>query len=374
MRRLLAAAVLAVSAPPAAALEPCPGPAPEVRVLFSGQGRLESAITDARGRLFFTTADAVMRLDSRDAQAVVLAPIEIPGGLAFDVDGKLLVGSGNSIPNGATGDDNGPSSLIEVDPDTGAASVYATGLSMANGIVRAPTGEVFASNDAGRNIDRIVAGTTERGWAKVESGNGLAIDLAGKYLYAAQTFRPAAVARVDLADPGNVEIFAAAGPADTAAGLDGMVRDGADRLFVTANGSGEVWRVDPDRRICLVAGGLDKFPDGPSAVAVGVRGTSFPPENIYVVTFAGDIIEIAGVATPPPVLALSARRRCHRVTFTATAGGAPVKGVAIAFGGRTRNTGPNGRVPFPNPPGRARAVGTRLGYEPGALRVRPQRC
>lgn len=374
MRRpvLLAAAALAAAAPSASALAPCPGPAPTVTTLLSEQGHLESAITDARGRLFFTTADGVMRLDSRDAQPILLAPVEVPGGLAFDTDGMLLVGSGNSIQNGSTGDQNGPSSLVKLDPDTGAASVYATGLSMGNGVVRAPTGEVFASNDVGRNIDRIVGGKTERGWAHVDSGNGLAIDLAGRWLYAAQTFHPAAISRVDLRDPTKVEVFAKPGADDISAGLDGMVRDGADRLFVAANLGGAVWRVDPDGSLCQVVGGLDKFPDGPSAIAVGVRGSSFPPQNLYVVTFAGDVIEIAGVAAPPPLLKLTARRTCRFVTFTATAGGKPVAGVDVAYAGLSKRTGAKGRARFPAQQKRMRATASRLGYEPARLAVR--RC
>jgi sugar lactone lactonase YvrE len=370
---LLAAAALGAAAPSASALAPCPGAAPQVTTLLSGQGHLESAITDARGRLFFTTADGVMRLDSRDAQPILLAPVEVPGGLAFATDGMLLVGSGNSIQNGSTGDQNGPSSLVRLDPDTGAASVYATGLSMGNGVVRAPTGEVYASNDVGRNIDRIVDGKTERGWAHVDSGNGLAIDLAGRYLYAAQTFHPAAISRVDLRDPAKVDVLVKAGPEDISAGLDGMVRDGADRLFVAANNGGEVWRADTkDGSLCRVVGGLDKFPDGPSAIAVGVRGSSFPPENLYVVTFAGDVIEIAGVAAPPPLLKLTVRRTCRFVTFTATAGGKPVAGVDVAYAGLAKRTGTKGRARFPAQQKRMRATASRLGYEPARLAVK--RC
>ena len=200
---LLVAAVLALPAP-AAAAPACPAPLPVPNYLVEGETTLESVIVDYRGRLFFTNSDSVLRIDGRGAKPKLLAQIEEPGGLAFDTDGKLLVGTGNSPQNGTQGDATGPSGLLKVDTDTGKVEPYATDLSMGNGVVRGPDGSFYASNDFGMNIDRIRAGETERGWAKVDSGNGLVIDSSGRYLYAAQTFRPAAIARVDLADPSNV--------------------------------------------------------------------------------------------------------------------------------------------------------------------------
>lgn len=374
MRRLaVAVAVLLPGwAAPAQALEACPGQAARAEVLLSGQGLLESVITDDRGRLFFTGPRGLMRLDARDAEPTLLAPVEAGGGLAFDADGMLLVGSGNTAANGAVGDYLGRASLLKVHPDTGETSVHATGLSMANGVVRAPTGEIYASNDIGRNIDRIAGGETQRGWAQVESGNGLTIDLAGRYLYAAQTFRPAAIARVDLRDPSKVTTFAApSDPADLSAGLDGMVRDGGDRIFAAANGAGEIWRADPDGSLCLVTGGLPPFPEGPSAVTTGSRGGTFAPENLYVVTFGGQLIEIAGAAQPAPLLRLRTSRTCRSVTLTATAGGRPVAGVDVTLGGRARRTGARGRARFPLPHTPGLATASRLGYEDAAVRVRP---
>ena len=79
-----------------------------------------------------------------------------------------------------------------------------------------------------------------------------------------------------------------------------MDRDAADNLFVAANGAGSVWKVTPEAEMCVLLRGLPPFPDGPSAVAVGVHGSAFPPENLYVVAFNGDLTEIAGVAEPGP--------------------------------------------------------------------------
>src|SRR4051794_26828777 len=275
----------------------CPGGPPKTRTLLQDQGTLESVIVGGRGRLFFTNDDSLLRLDRPGGSPRVLTKIESPGGLAFDRH-KLIAGYGNSSSNGSVGDDTGPSGLLRVDANTGAKQVYATGLSMANGVVRGPDGSFYASNDFGSNIDRVHNRKTERGWATVDSGNGLAIDRAGRYLYVAQTFRPAAIQRVDLSDPSKVTQYAA-DTGQPAAGLDGMTRDGADRLFVAANGAGEIWRVDRGGHFCALLRGLPPFPDGPSAVATGSPKGPFPATSLYAVTFGGQVLELRDVVVPP---------------------------------------------------------------------------
>ena len=267
---------------PAFAAPAC-APAAQPNVLLSSQGRLESVIVGGKGRLYFTTPTAVMVLDSRSGPAEVLAEVEAPGGLAFDTDGGLIVGSGNTIANGSVGDDIGPSSLVRIDTNTGRKRVFATGLSMGNGLVRGLDGSFYASNDFGSSIDRIRGGETQRNYANVQSGNGLTIDPNGRYLYAAQTFVPAAVARVDLLDPNAVTTHMSS-PTDTAAGLDGMARDKRNNIFVAANAGGEIWRIAPDGTPCVILDNLDPFPDGPSAVAVGQGTTRFPASSVYTVT------------------------------------------------------------------------------------------
>ena len=373
LKRAALAAALVLAAPAQAAAAPdCPEPV-QATTLLDGQGTLESVIVDPRGPLFFTNERSVLRLERPGEQPRVLAEIEEPGGLAFDLAGNLIVGFGNTLSNGAVGDATGPSGLMRVDPVTGAKEVYATGLSMANGLVRGPDGSFYASNDGGANIDRIVDGQTTRGWAKVQSGNGLAIDSGGRWLYAAQTFRPAAIQQVDLRDPSRVTPFVVAGPEDMHAGLDGMDRDAADRLFVTANGAGQVWRVaGSPPEICVVLRGLPGFPDGPSAIAVGRPGTPFAPTNLYVVAFNGTLIEIANAAqsaptaptapSPPrpriikrpvplrvsvrPRVAVVGRRTRFRIVVERfrDRGWQRAARVLVGFAGRRLRTGPEGVV------------------------------
>lgn len=291
-----AGAMSASAAAPAAAVRDCED-ASAPRLVLDGQGSLEAVIVDERGRLFYsaTTQKAIMRLDHPGAEPVVLAGgIESPGGLAFDGDGMLLVGGPNSVAHGAVGNLVGLSRLLRIDPDTGARSVLASGLSMGNGLVRGPDGSVYASDDIGVNIDRVRGSRVEHGWAKVLSPNGLAIDPDGRWLYAAQTFVPAAIARIDLGDPRRAETYVRMPAEDMAVGLDGMTIDGAGRLLVTANVPGEVWRVGTDRSVCSLGGGVPNA----SAVAVGRGPSGFSAGNAYAVGFGGRIVEFPGAAVP----------------------------------------------------------------------------
>jgi hypothetical protein len=252
---------------------------------------------------------------------------------------------------------------------------------MGNGVDRGPDGSFFASNDFGSNIDRIRNRETERGWAKVQSGNGLQVDSTGKWLYVAQTFRPAAIQRVEIANPQNVTPFAVAPPEDVNAGFDGMDRDAADNLFVAANAQGSIWKITPTGEMCVLLRGLAPFPGGPSAVAVGVHGSAFAPQNLYVVAFNGDVTEIEGVVEPgrPPKLRLQvtppATVTGERTRFTAfvTANDVPVEGALVRLAGREALTGPRGHAKLARKfrrPGWRRARVSRPGYRPGSLPIR----
>ena len=390
MRRLglLTLVALVVLAPSAAAAPDCPGGPFATRKLATGQGTLESVIVHPGGRLFFTNESSLLRLDSPESEPVLHTEAAEPGGLALLPFGGIIMGVGNSIANGTVGDQTGPSALIRINPKSGTSRPFASGLSMGNGVDRGPDGSFYASNDFGSNIDRIRNGQTERGWAKVESGNGLQVDSTGRWLYVAQTFRPAAIQRVELANPQNVTPFAIAPPEDASAGFDGMDRDAADNLYVAANGAGSVWKVTPDAKMCVLLRNLPPFPDGPSAVAVGVHGTAFPPQNLYVVAFNGDLIEIAGVADPgrPPKLRLqilppsTVARERTRFEFSVTANDYPVAGAVVRVAGDEVATGPRGKAKLKRTfrrPGRRRAVASREGFRSVRRTIRvtaPQDC
>jgi gluconolactonase len=389
-RRALLAAVLAALVVPAQAhaLADC-SPLPQKRTILTGQGQLESIISDARGRIFYTdimNSGRLFRLDAPGAEPKQLVQgINGTGGLAWDLDGSLVLGfnggTQNSISDGTGG------GLLHVNPETGAQSPLATGMGMANGIVRGPDGEFYASNDFGHGIDRVKSGVVEDDWSKVMTPNGLVVDTAGRYLYAAQTFKPASVARIDLSDPAKEEPYYEAGPGDMQGGPDGMTRDDRDRLFVAVNASGEVWRIDTDRTACRVATGIMNA----SAVNWGGGAPGFPARNLYVVGFSGVLVELADAtdrpppAGPPPAAAerpqlsltvkptkATARKRTL-FTLRVTARGVPVRSALVRFGGKRATTGDSGavklRVRFFHP-GLKRARVSLTGHRSGTAQTR----
>lgn len=293
------AASLALPAPAALAVPACPAQ-PQARTLVTGLGSMESVIAGPDERLYFTDSDAgrLLVLPRPGAEPRVLVDgVGEPGGLAFEPAGTLLFGHGTNISNGVVGNVAPQAGVLRVDVRTGEAEPYAEGTGQSNGLALGPDGALYASNDFGTaGIDRVVDGRVENGWARVSSANGMAVDSAGRYLYANQTFQPAAIARVEIANPSNVSTFLAATPADWYAGLDGMTRDSIDRLYVAANGGGAIWRVNRRGEACSLAA-YPPFPDGPSAVAFGSSGRRgpFPRTSLYFVTFAGELVELRGV-------------------------------------------------------------------------------
>jgi sugar lactone lactonase YvrE len=357
---VIASALLAQPAQTWAAPD-CPHPVVTPHVLLSGMGQLESVIVDTRGRIFFTdlAGNRLLRLDAPGAQPKVLASINSPGGMAFADDGNLVVGYGNNTEDGNIGDQLQLAGLVEVNPDTGAATVLATGLGMANGVTRDPTGAYYGSNDFGSNIDRVFHGKTTAGWAKVKSGNGEVVDSSGRYLYVSQTFQPAAIQRVDIAHPNHVETYVKADQADTAAGPDGLTRDAADNIYVAANGAGQIWRVDRARKICVLASGLSF----PSMVVFGAPSRRFSNRNLYAVGFGGSLLELPNVTTaPPPVpmpkvwlrihVSISPKRAVtrkrtvfHILTSVMTdRGRRPLAGALVRFAGMRKRTDSHGRA------------------------------
>lgn len=284
-----------LTAAPALAAPDCPRQ-PQVRVLYAGSGALESVGVDRRGRVFFTNSGTgeLLKL-RRDGQPprVLVRGIDGPGGIVFKPLGDLLVGFGNTFQQATDGTADPEAGLLRVDPRTGISSVFVAGLQMANGVARGPGGAIYASTDAGTGIDRIVHRRVDLQWATLTSPNGLTADTTGRYLFANQTFTAAAIQRIPIANPDAAKPYFTAAPADAAAGFDGLTRDAADRLYVAANGAGEVWRVDGPARACVLLR-RDPFPSGPSDLAFG-RGHGFiAKSSLLVTTFGGELLELRG--------------------------------------------------------------------------------
>jgi hypothetical protein len=119
-------------------------------------------------------------------------------------------------------------------------------------------------------------------------------------------------------------------------------------------------------------------------VTVGVHGSAFPPENLYVVAFNGDVTEISGVVDPgrPPRLRLEmvppATVAGERTRFKAyiTANDLPVEGAVVRLGGREALTNRRGNAKLTRRfrrPGRRWAKALKTGYRPTRKAIRVTR-
>src|SRR5438445_2718277 len=238
---VLAATLLAVlgsGAATAVAAPDCPGGQIQPVTLADTGDVLEYGLLDSHGRFFYSDSSkgTLMEIDGFGSPPRQVAAINGPGGIVAESDGSLIIGSGDGIENGVLGDTFAMASLVRVDPATGNVSTFASGLGMANGVAQAADGTLYATNDFGFDVDRIdVAGQVDHGWAKVFSTNGVAVSRDQRYLYVSQTFQPAAVRRITIADPSQVITFAAAQGTVMAADPDDMTIVAHVYLFPSIN-------------------------------------------------------------------------------------------------------------------------------------------
>jgi sugar lactone lactonase YvrE len=230
-----------------------------------------------------------------DGAVTTLVPnVNAPGGQRV-VDRVLYFNTGDSAQSGIAGTADG--TIDRFDLDTGVRTTFASGLTMPNGLAILPNGDFVVSRDIGMGtgITRVPAtdpGHPETNWAKLDDQNGMAVDPTGTWLYAVQTFTAdSAVYRIRISEPTDMSVVATlAGP--TPKGLDDMTIDGGGLLYIAANGTGEVIRLDPaSGDHCIIATGLQN----PSSVKFG-RGPGWPAKNLYVTSFDGTVREL----TPPP--------------------------------------------------------------------------
>lgn len=267
------------------------------RVVASGLGSLENLEPDGAGGMLISASSrsAVERLEPDGTRTTVAADMPSPGGLR--VRGRMLyANTGDSAANGVLGSDDG--TIEKINLRTGRRTTYAEGLTMPNGLVFDADGNAYTSRDLGTDagISKVPADNPsqpEINWAKLPDTNGLAIDPTNTWLYAVETFTAeSTVYRIRLDDPAVVETVAEIGsPADPLNGLDDMTIDAQGVLYITANGTGRVWRLDPGTgAACIIASGLQN----PSAVKFG-SGPGWSADHLYVSGFDGRVVEL----TPP---------------------------------------------------------------------------
>ncbi len=369
---LAAAATALLAAPGAAAAAEGDCTPWTMRTVASGLGSLENLEPDGRGGMLISASSrrAVERLTPDGKTSGVVSDVEAPGGLRVR-GATLFFNTGDSSQSGALGRNDG--TLDTVNLDTGVRSTYARGLTMPNGLVFLPNGDAVVSRSVGTGtgLTRVPVADPSQPqfrWADLDDTNGLAVDPTGTWLYVDETFTlESTVRRIRIADPRTIEVVARLGGGGVPKGLDDLTIDAAGILYITANGAGEVIRLDPATGAsCVIAAGLRN----PSAVKFG-RGPGWPEANLYVSGFDGAVRELtppAGSApppgpSPPPARArrirLSAsprrvrtgRRTCVR--FHARVGRRPLEGATVSFRQRTAASDARGRARicarFPRP-------------------------
>jgi len=305
---LAATVILAAPAPPTAAATPCDGWT--TTTVASGLGRLENLEPDGEGGMFVSDiqGNAIKRV-TRDGTTTTLASVPSPGGLRVR-DNVLYANSGNSAASGVTGTADG--TLERFDLGTGKRTTWATGLIMPNGLVRDAQGNAYASRDLGSDgkITKIPAADPVHpigDWANIADTNGLAIDPTGQWLYASTTFNaPASVYRIKLSDPTVIQEIAQLSSVGSPVpkGLDDLTIDAAGILYITANASGEVFRLDPKTgAACVLASGFLNT----SAVKFG-SGPGWPDNHLFVSSWDGKVTELS---PPAPAAGYTPTAECN---------------------------------------------------------------
>jgi sugar lactone lactonase YvrE len=365
------------------------------KTIKSGLGSLENLEFDGTGGLLLSASGqgAIERLTPDGAVTTLVPSVNSPGGQRV-IGRTLYFNTGDAAQSGLSNTADG--TLERFDLDTRTRTTVASGLTMPNGLAVLPNGDFVVSRDlgSGTGITRIPAqdpAHPQPNWAKLDDQNGLAVDPTGSWLYADQTFTSdAAVYKIRIADPSEKSVVATlADPAPK--GLDDMTIDAKGVLYVAANGTGEVIRLDPSTGAhCTIVTGLQN----PSSLKFG-RGPGWHPDRLYLVGFDGAVRELAPPASSqtsgppgggpavPDRVALSVRPRSAvagaRTRFRFTVYGIAngnrkrIAGALVKFGGRSTRTNRRGRAGLTlrfRHPGRRTARATKNGYAPAARTVR----
>lgn len=297
MRGAVAGLVLAAAlawAPAAGAADQCARWGD--RVVTEGLGSLENVEVDAHGGLLVSASDqdAIVRI-TRDGKSRTLVPnVTSPGGLRVRA-GVLWFNTGDAAQSGLL--DRADGTLERFDLRTRKRTVVARNIIMPNGLVFLPNGNALTSRDLGGPPAIYVVPkrhpAQHRAWANTDDSNGMAVDPTGRYVYVNQTFKfDSPVLRIPTRNPRKIEVLAQVG---SAKGLDDMTIDRDGILYLAANATGEIIRLNPrTKRACTIAGGVDSGWRSTSAVKFGC-GPGWRSDHLFAVGFDGVVHEL----TPP---------------------------------------------------------------------------
>ena len=288
----------------AAATDPCTGWTS--KTLVSGLGVLEDIEADRRGGMLLSNQSnsTVQRLTPDGTITTFASSVSGPGGERV-IGGVLFVATGDSAASSTTETHDGTIARIAL--DGGSRTTYASNLVGPNGLVFGPEGSAYTTRDdlnSDSAITRVPAAdpsAAQESWAHLGDTNGVSIDPTGTWLYADVTFDAnAPVYRIRLSDPTDIHLLAnlgTAGGVPVIKGLDDLTIDSSGVLYIAANGSGEVVRLDPSTGAsCVIVSGLQN----PSALKFGA-GQGWNPGHLYLVGFDGAVRELI----PPPGLVLA---------------------------------------------------------------------
>jgi sugar lactone lactonase YvrE len=278
---------LALLAVPAAVSARGPCSPWKVRTLLSGQGWLENLAFDGRGSITLSALaqGRILRLSRDGSVSTLVDSAFAPGGQALR--GRFLYfNTGDTVgPQAANG------TVDRLDLVTGRRSTWARDLAMPNGLVLLRNGDAIVSGGQGfgRKLTRVPArdpAHPRRRWAKIDGGNGLAVDPTGRWLYVSRTLSAdGEIVRVSIAHPRRTRVVARLGGG---ALPDDMAIDRRGILYVAGFGSGKLYRVNPRRHSsCAIASGLAQ----PTSARFG--GPGWNRRHLYVTDAQGHLSELA---------------------------------------------------------------------------------
>ena len=208
-------------------------------------------------------------------------------------DGTLVVASLGEImqPDGG---------VYTVSP-SGEVTLLTEGIDSPNFVTIAPDGSALISDDFDTRVFRVgLDGEVTTVIENVVAPNGMAYSPKVDALYVASTFTTAGeLTRYDLDDAGlpieasGLEIM----HTGSAQFNDGIAVDFDNRVYVAANFSGTIWRVD---------GGVSELTEGelvvdtltsPASLAFG-EGEDFDPCSMYVTELTGTQVVRVSIGTP----------------------------------------------------------------------------
>lgn len=240
-----------------------------IEVFVGGLPGPEGLAFEKGGALIVGSAVGEVRRITADGAATVIANLGEPlAGVTVLRDGRILVASftGNRV--------------WSVDPETGVAAVFASGIPGANFIVQSRRGPIFVSASSSGQIFDIASGTPIERAAGVSFPDGLAIGR-GHLLYVAE-LGLARVSRLQILSDGTLgppEEFATGLPVD-----DGIAFDRAGNLFVVGNDT--LFVVDRSGAVSTLS--TDPLLNWPSNIAFG-RGHGFAKRDLFLANYGAPL-------------------------------------------------------------------------------------